>query len=134
MEVLCTVGGFDLAAMAGAFLTAAEERIPVVIDGFISAVAALIAVKLNPLSAQYMFASHASAEKGYALAMKEIGLSPMLSLDMRLGEGSGCPLAFMIISAAEAVIVNMATFAEAEINDDYLAEIRGNQKFQGERI
>lgn len=134
MKVLYTVGGFDLAAMAGAFLTAAEERIPVVIDGFISAVAALIAVKLNPMTAQYMFASHASAEKGYALAMKEIGLSPMLSLDMRLGEGSGCPLAFMIISAAEAVIRNMATFAEAEINDDYLSEIRGNQKFQGDRI
>ena len=132
MSVLSTVGGFDLAAMAGAYLTAAEERIPVVIDGFISAVAALVAVKLNPLSAEYMFASHASVEKGYALAMNEIGLSPMLSLDMRLGEGSGCPLAFMIISAAEAVIGNMATFDEAEINDDYLAGIRGNPRLQGD--
>ena len=130
--MLTKVGGFDLAAMCGAFLGAASLRLPVVIDGFISAVAALCAYKIDPLSAQYMFPSHASRERGYALAMDALGLQPMLLLDMRLGEGSGCPIAFEIIAAAESVIQNMATFREAAIDDAYLSEIRASRRFQGE--
>ena len=130
LDVLSKVGGFDLAAMCGAFLGAAALRLPTVIDGFISAVAALCAYRLHPLSRDYLFASHASMEKGYRLAMAELGLSPMLKLDMRLGEGSGCPPAFELIAAAETVIRDMATFEEAGIDDAYLQEIRTNESFQ----
>ena len=132
IDVIAKVGGFDIAAMCGAFLGAASERLPVVIDGFISAVAALCAFRLNPLCAGYMFPSHASREKGYRLAMDAMNLEPMLNLDMRLGEGSGCPIAFEVISAAESVIAHMATFEEAAIDDGYLAEIRPNKRYQGE--
>lgn len=131
IDVLTKVGGFDIAGMTGAFLGAASEHLPVVIDGFISAVAALCAARLNPLSVHYMIPSHASMERGYGLAMQALGLDPMLMLNMRLGEGSGCPIAFEIVSTALDVIENMATFAEAAIDDGYLAEIRENKKFQG---
>ena len=131
-DILTKVGGFDIAAMCGAFLGAASERLPVVIDGFISAVAALCAFRMDPLAADYMFPSHASRERGYALAMDAMALEPMLQLDMRLGEGSGCPIAFEIIAAAESVIKNMATFQEAAIDDGYLSEIRASKRFQGE--
>lgn len=131
IDVLSKVGGFDLCAMTGAFLGAAACHLPVVIDGFISVVAALCASRLNPLSVGYMIPSHVSMERGYNLAMKELGLHPILLMDMRLGEGSGCPLAFEIVSTALDVLENMATFAEAAIDDTYLAEIRGNEKYQG---
>ncbi len=129
LDVISKVGGFDIAAMCGAFLGAAASCKPVVIDGFISAVAALCAARLCPAAVDYMIPSHASYELGYKLAMKELGLEPMLLLGMRLGEGSGCPLAFEIISAACAVINDMATFDQAGINDDYLDEIREGDKF-----
>jgi len=130
VDVLSKVGGFDIAAMCGAFLGAAANRLPVVIDGYISAVAALCAYRLNLKAAEYFFASHVSYEKGYMLAINEMKLKPMLLLEMRLGEGSGCPLAFDIIDAALCVLSNMATFAEADINDDYLKEIRGNTRLE----
>lgn len=129
VDVLAKVGGFDLAAMCGAFLGAAAARKPVVIDGFISAVAALCAARLCPEAAGYLIPSHASYEIGYGLAMKELGMEPMLLLGMRLGEGSGCPLAFQILSAACAIMNDMATFEQAGINDDYLEEIRIGDKF-----
>ena len=132
VDVISKVGGFDIAAMCGAFLGAAACRLPAVIDGFISAVAALCAFRLNPLCAAYMISSHASAEKGYALAMAAMGLRPALQLDMRLGEGSGCPIMFEIADAAQRVIREMATFEEAGIDDGYLAEIRASKAFQGE--
>ena len=124
IDVLAKVGGFDLAAMTGAFLGAAIYKLPVVIDGFISVVAALTAARLAPLAKEYMIASHVSKEQGYNHALGALGLPPMLNLDLRLGEGSGCPLAFQIVRGACAVMNQMATFAEAEINDDYLEEIR----------
>ncbi|WP_459480771.1 nicotinate-nucleotide--dimethylbenzimidazole phosphoribosyltransferase [Clostridium saccharoperbutylacetonicum] len=127
IEVVSKVGGFDIAAMAGVFLGAAYYKIPVVIDGFISAVAALIAFRLNNNTRDYMFTSHCSKEVGYNGAIKELGLSPILNLDMGLGEGSGCPLAFSIIDSACAVMNNMATFEEAEINDSYLDELKKMQ-------
>ena len=129
IDVLSKVGGFDIAAMCGAFLGAAASGKPVVIDGFISAVAALCAFRLCPQAVGYMIPSHASYELGYRLAMEELGMEPVLMLGMRLGEGSGCPLAFEILSAACAVLNDMATFDEAGINDDYLDEIRVGDKF-----
>ena len=130
VDVLSKVGGFDLAAMCGVFLGAAANRIPVVADGFISIVAALCAGRLCPRAAEYIFPSHASYEIGYRLAAKELGLEPWLLLNMRLGEGSGCPLAFQVMDAACAVMNEMATFAEASINDDYLEEIRAGESFK----
>lgn len=129
IDVLAKVGGFDIAAMCGAFLGGAAARKPVVIDGFISVVAALCAVRLCPEVQGYLVASHASFELGYRLAAEALGLKPMLLLDMRLGEGSGCPLAFEILSAACAAANNMATFDQAGIDDGYLDEIRQGDKF-----
>ena len=127
--VLSKVGGFDLAAMCGAFLGAAAARRPAVIDGLISAAAALCAVRLCPNVRGYLVPSHASFEIGYRLAMEAMDLRPLFDLGMRLGEGSGCPLAFQVLDAACAVINDMATFDEAGINDDYLNEIRRGDQF-----
>ncbi len=129
VDVLSKVGGFDIAAMCGAFLGSASVRKPVVIDGYISAVAALCAFKLCPNVQGYLVPSHASYEVGYKLAMDAMGLEPIFLLGMRLGEGSGCPLAFQVLDAACAIINNMATFDQAGINDDYLEEIRQGDKF-----
>ena len=129
VDVLAKVGGFDLCAMCGAFLGAAQTHRPVVIDGFISAVAALCACRIAPNVRGYLVPSHASFEIGYRLAMETMDLQPMLLLGMRLGEGSGCPLAFEVLSAACAIINDMATFDQAGINDDYLEEIREGDKF-----
>lgn len=130
LDALARMGGFDICAMTGAYIGAAMRRMPVVIDGYISAVAALAAYVLAPVSADYMIASHKSFEKGYNLAVGTMGLAPFLSLDMRLGEGSGCPIAFSIIRGACDVMADMATFDEAAINDDYLEEIRSEKKYQ----
>ena len=129
LDVLAKVGGFDIAAMCGAFIGAAMTRRPVVIDGFISAVAALCAYKLCPNVKGYLIPSHASYEIGYKLAMDAIELQPLFLLGMRLGEGSGCPLAFEILDAACAIINDMATFDQAGIDDGYLDEIREGDKF-----
>ena len=129
VDVLSKVGGFDLAAMCGAFLGAAAARRPAVIDGLISAAAALCAVRLCPNVRGYLVPSHASFEIGYRLAMEAMDLRPLFDLGMRLGEGSGCPLAFQVLDAACAVINDMATFDEAGINDDYLDEIRRGGQF-----
>jgi len=129
IDILAAMGGFDICAMAGAFIGAAANKIPVVIDGYISVVAALAAYVMAPKSVGYMFASHKSWEKGYELAVEALGLKPFLELGMRLGEGSGCPIAFQVIKGACDVMTNMATFEEAEINDDYLEEIRKGDCF-----
>ena len=129
IDVLAKVGGFDLAAMCGAFIGAAATRRPVVIDGFISAVAALCAYQLCPNARGYLIPSHASYEIGYRLAMDAMGLQPLFLLGMRLGEGSGCPLAFEVLSAACAILNDMATFDQAGIDDGYLDEIRQGDKF-----
>ncbi len=133
VDVLSKVGGFDIAAMCGAFLGAAATHRPVVIDGFISVVAALCAARLCPNVKAYLIPSHASFEIGYRLAMEELGLEPILLLGMRLGEGSGCPIAFQILDAACAIINDMATFDQAGIDDGYLDEIRQGDKFTVER-
>ena len=127
IDVLSKVGGLDLAAMCGVFLGAAAEKLPVVIDGYISVVAALCAARICPNSARYFFSSHCSEEIGYKIAINELSLAPYLNLRMRLGEGSGCPLAFEIMDAACVIMNDMATFEQAKINDDYLSEIRNEQ-------
>ena len=129
VDVLAKIGGFDIAAMCGAFIGCAATHRPVVIDGFISAVAALCACKLCPNAAFYLIPSHASYEIGYKFAMDAMGLQPLFLLGMRLGEGSGCPLAFEILDAACAIINGMATFDQAGIDDGYLYEIREGDKF-----
>ncbi|MGH4123069.1 MAG: nicotinate-nucleotide--dimethylbenzimidazole phosphoribosyltransferase [Clostridium sp.] len=126
IDVLSKVGGFDIAGLCGCFLSAAKNRVPIVIDGFIASAAALCAYKLNPLVKEYIFASHLSAEPGAAVIMKEIGLAPMLNLNMRLGEGSGCPLAFNIIEAALFTMDNMGTFEEATLDSKKYIDIRDN--------
>lgn len=130
LDVLAKLGGFDLAAMCGAYLGAAAHRLPVVIDGYISAVAALCAYKICPACADYFFASHISCEQGYMLAVNAMSLKPMFQLEMRLGEGSGCPIAFEVIDGALSVLKHMATFEEAQIDDAYLNEIRSDERLQ----
>jgi len=126
IDVLSKVGGFDIAGLCGCFLSAAKNRVPIVIDGFIASAAALCAYKLNPLVIGYIFASHLSAEPGASFIMNEIGLKPMLNLNMRLGEGSGCPLAFNIIEAALYTMDNMGTFEDASLDSKKYIDIREN--------
>ena len=121
-DILAKVGGFDICAMTGAFLGAAYYRIPVVIDGYISAVAALCAYRLAPKAVNFIFGSHQSKEKGYLIAIDALGVKPYFNLGMRLGEGSGCPISFKIIETACAAMNGMATFAEGAIDADYLEE------------
>ena len=129
VDVLAKVGGFDIAAMAGVFIGGAYMKVPVVIDGFISMVAALVASRLNPLVKEYMFASHASYEQGFTYAEQALGIEAPLNLNMRLGEGSGCPLMFAMIDAACAVIRDMGTFEQANIDEKYLDEIKDGDNF-----
>lgn len=129
IEKLAKVGGYDICAMVGAFLGAGLYRIPVVIDGFISVVAACVAKELNPRVVDFMFASHKSYEIGYQIAMDRLGLQPMFDLGMRLGEGSGCPIAFKIIETAIASMNLMKSLEEASIDGDYLEEIRRENLF-----
>lgn len=124
IDVISKVGGLDIAAMCGAFIGCAAYRVPGVVDGFISIVAALCAVRLCDKVRDFIFLSHVSQEPGYMAAAKELGLSPFLLLDMRLGEGSGCPIAFHVIKCACAAMRDMATFEEAAIDDKYLDKIR----------
>ena len=120
LDVLAKVGGFDIAAMAGVFIGAAYMRVPVVIDGFISIVAALAAARLAPLAREYMFASHASFEQGYKYAARSLGIEPCLHLNMRFGEGSGCPLMFAIMDGACAIMRDMGTFEQSGISAEYV--------------
>lgn len=125
IDVLSKVGGFDISGMCGCFLGAAKNRVPIVIDGFISSAAALCAFKLNKKVGDYLFPSHLSAEPAISYVMRELGLKPMLNLDMRLGEGSGCPLEFSVIEAALYTMDNMATFEEADVkNSEKFIDIR----------
>ncbi|MDT0121515.1 nicotinate-nucleotide--dimethylbenzimidazole phosphoribosyltransferase [Paenibacillus sp. RRE4] len=117
LDVLCKVGGLEIAGLAGVILAAAAHRCPVVVDGFISTAAALIARKLAPLSTAYMIASHTSQENGHAALLRELDLKPMLDLDMRLGEGTGGVLSLHLIDAACLILNEMATFASAGVSD-----------------
>ena len=100
INVLAKVGGLDIAGMAGTYLGCAKNRVPVVIDGFISAVSALIAYKICPASREFMIASHLSEEPGMKYIMKELNLEPMLFMNMKLGEGTGAVMMFPVIEGA----------------------------------
>jgi len=123
LEVLRTLGGFDIAAMAGFFIGCAYRQIPAVIDGFISAVAALAASRFNPVVTDYLFASHQSAEPGFQTVMQALNMEAPLKLGLRLGEGSGCPLMMHVLDSSAAMLQNMATFAEAKIDSSKLVDI-----------
>jgi nicotinate-nucleotide--dimethylbenzimidazole phosphoribosyltransferase len=116
-DTLQKVGGFEIGAMAGLMLGAAESRVPVVLDGLICTAAALIAVQLAPAVKAYLIAGHRSAEPGHAIALEWLGLDPLLTLDMRLGEGTGALLAFPLIEAAMRTLNEMATFEQAGVSE-----------------
>ncbi|OGO00575.1 MAG: nicotinate-nucleotide--dimethylbenzimidazole phosphoribosyltransferase [Chloroflexi bacterium RBG_13_52_12] len=117
LEVLAKVGGFEIGGLTGVMLGAAARHIPVVIDGFISGAAALIAVTLAPQVKDYIIAAHVSAEAGHAAMLNYMGLKPLLSLDMRLGEGTGAALGIFLAEAAVRTLNEMATFAEAAVDE-----------------
>lgn len=116
LDVLCKVGGFEIGGLAGVILGAASAGIPVVIDGFISGAAALLAAGLEPESLPYMIAAHRSAERGHAAALEKLGLKPLLEFDMRLGEGTGAALGIGLVEAAVKLMTQMATFDEAGVS------------------
>ena len=117
LDVLAKVGGFEIGVLAGAMLGAAAGRRPVVVDGFISGAAALIAWTLSPAARAYFIASHQSVEPGHRVGLQAMGLRPLLDLDLRLGEGTGAALALHIIEAAARCLCEMSTFAEAGVSE-----------------
>lgn len=124
IDVLSKVGGLDIGGLVGCFLAAAHHRTPIFVDGVISAVAALIACRLNVNVKGYLMPSHISMEPAYKVVMKELELRPFLDMDMRLGEGSGCPMGFQLVDMACAMTNEMATFDEISLSDDFLIDIR----------
>ena len=127
IDVVAKVGGFDIAGLIGVYLACAEERVPVIIDGFISATAALAASRLSADAVGFMIPSHVSEEPAFKTIMTSMGLDAYLALDMRLGEGSGCPIAFHVIDCALAMENCMATFAEATIDNSEFVDIREDE-------
>ncbi|MFK7695653.1 nicotinate-nucleotide--dimethylbenzimidazole phosphoribosyltransferase [Paenibacillus sp. HJGM_3] len=116
LGALAAVGGLEIAGLVGVILGAAAHRCPVVIDGFISSAAALVASRLAPASAAYMLPSHLSQEQGHRQLLASIGLKPMLEMEMRLGEGTGAALGFPIVEVAMKIMNEMATFESAGIS------------------
>ncbi len=115
LEVLAKVGGLEIAAIAGVMLAAAAARRPVLVDGFISGAAALIAAGMHPRAADFMLASHLSVERGHAAVLERLRLRPIIRADMRLGEGTGAALAFLLVDASLKILAEMVTFEEAEV-------------------
>ena len=132
--LLSSVGGFDIAGMVGVYLGAAANKIPAVIDGVISIAAALIAVEIEPKTKDYLFTSHKSYEGAYGPASSLLGIEPLYDLGMKLGEGSGCPIAFKIIEAACAVMNNMSSLEEAQVDAEYLNEFREDGQFENPAV
>jgi len=117
LDVLSKVGGFEIGGLVGVMLGAAANRIPVVIDGFISGGAALIAAALSPHVKDYLIAAHLSAEPGHRVMLEHLGLEPLLDLHMRLGEGTGAALGIFLSETAAKILAEMATFAEASVSE-----------------
>jgi nicotinate-nucleotide--dimethylbenzimidazole phosphoribosyltransferase len=117
LDVLAKVGGFEVAGLAGVMLGAAERRVPVLLDGFITGAAALAAVRLCPEVRHYLVASHRSVEPGHEAVLADLRLRPLLDLDLRLGEGTGAVLAMNLAEAALRVLREMATFETAGVTD-----------------
>ena len=117
LDVLAKLGGFEIGVLAGVVLGGAMAQRAVVLDGFISGAAALIACGLCPAVREYLIASHRSAERGHRIVLRHLGLRPLLELDMRLGEGTGAVLVMGIVEAAAACLSEMATFGDAGVSD-----------------
>lgn len=117
LDVLAGLGGFEIGGLAGAILAAAAHRRPVVIDGFISTAAAMIATRLAPQVRDYLIAAHCSQELGHQLMLDWMELEPLLDMQMRLGEGTGAALAITLIEAACKILAEMATFGEAGVSE-----------------
>ncbi|MCM8826443.1 MAG: nicotinate-nucleotide--dimethylbenzimidazole phosphoribosyltransferase [Candidatus Omnitrophica bacterium] len=116
LDVLAKVGGFEIGGLVGVILSASAKKIPIVIDGFITTAAALIAYTIKPQVKEFMIASHCSKEKGHKLMLKYLGLIPLLDFDMRLGEGTGAALGISISEASIKILTEMATFSEAKVS------------------
>ena len=117
IDILHKVGGLEIAGLAGVMIAAAGRRIPVIVDGFISTAAALIAVGLAPRLRDYLISAHQSVEIGHQAMLKHLNLTPLLDLNMRLGEGTGAALAFHLLEASTRILREMATFGEAGVSD-----------------
>jgi nicotinate-nucleotide--dimethylbenzimidazole phosphoribosyltransferase len=117
IDVLSKVGGFEIGGIAGVILAGARYQIPVVIDGFISGAAALIATSLSPEVKPYLIASHQSVEQGHKIILEHLGLKPLLNLDLRLGEGTGATLGIFLVEASLKILDEMTTFAEAGVSE-----------------
>ncbi|MEP6972790.1 MAG: nicotinate-nucleotide--dimethylbenzimidazole phosphoribosyltransferase [Actinomycetota bacterium] len=115
--ILAAVGGFEIGMLTGVMLGAAGAHIPVLLDGFITAAAALVAERISPLCSESMLASHRSTEPGHAVVLDALGLEPIFDLGMRLGEGSGAALAIPIVNASLGLLEEMATFHDANVTD-----------------
>jgi len=114
-QILCAVGGLEIAAITGAIIAASQRRIPVLLDGFIVSVAALAALRLNPSCRPFLLASHQSVEQGHRLVLRALGVRPLIDLDLRLGEGSGAAVTLPLLRLACALHNGMATFAQANV-------------------
>jgi nicotinate-nucleotide--dimethylbenzimidazole phosphoribosyltransferase len=116
LDVLSKVGGLEIAGLVGVIISGAAHRLPVVIDGFISGAAALIAAALAPDVIPYLIAAHQSVEVGHHAMLEHLGLRPLLNLNLRLGEGTGAVLAFNLLDASVHILNEMATFTEADVS------------------
>jgi nicotinate-nucleotide--dimethylbenzimidazole phosphoribosyltransferase len=117
LDVLVKVGGFEIGGLVGVMLAAAAHRIPVVLNGFISGAAALVATALSPGLKDFLIAAHVSAEAGHRLLLEHLGLKPLFDLDMRLGEGTGAAMGIFLSDTAARILAEMATFAEARVSE-----------------
>jgi len=116
LGLLAKLGGFEIGGLAGLILGAAALRRPVVVDGFISTAAALVAQALCPLATDYLIAAHRSVERGHRVALEKLGKTPLLDMDLRLGEGTGAALAMNLVDAAVRILTEVATFEEASVS------------------
>lgn len=117
IDILAKIGGFEIGGMAGVMLAAGAHRIPVVVDGFISGAAALIAYELSPKIRNYLIASHLSVEAGHRAILEHLGIKPLFNLNMRLGEGTGAALGISLVEASCKILREMATFEEAGVSE-----------------
>ncbi len=118
------MGGLEIAGLVGLMLGGAAHRVPVVVDGFITGAAALVAAAIAPPAREYLIASHRSVEPGHRAALRRLRLRPLLDLNLRLGEGSGAALAFPLLDAAVRILNEMATFAEAGVSEALPEDVR----------
>jgi nicotinate-nucleotide--dimethylbenzimidazole phosphoribosyltransferase len=118
MDVLVKLGGFEIGVLAGAILEASKRRMPVMLDGFISGAAALVAYRIDPACKDSLLAGHQSVEIGHRRIHEFLGLKPLLQLELRLGEGTGAAMAFMLVDAACKIVAEMATFDSAGVSQD----------------